>query len=257
MATTEEVTPNTTTTLILGASGNTGRRLVEQLLADKQNVKAIVRSKERFQEIIPDHEQLQVIESTALEMTDADFKEAVTGCNAVVSCLGHNLTLKGVYGKPRALVTDSLKKVCTTIQELDLEEPVKVVLMGSNGVANPKGTDNTRPLRERFLLSAVRALTPPHRDNEAAAAYLSKDIGEEASNIEWVVVRPDGLIEGDVSKYEVFDKPLPGLFGGGETTRANVAHFMKTLILNDDMWKKWLYQMPVPENIKEVKKGEE
>ena len=65
------------------------------------------------------------------------------------------------------------------------------------------GTDDRRPLRERFLLSVVRTLTPPHRDNESAAAYLSQEIGAEASNIEWVVVRPDGLIEGDVSKYEV------------------------------------------------------
>ena len=63
--TNEEATLNTaTTTLILGASGMTGRRLVEQLLAEKQNVKAIVRSKERFKEIIPDNEKLLVIEST-------------------------------------------------------------------------------------------------------------------------------------------------------------------------------------------------
>lgn len=128
--------------------------------------------------------------------------------------------------------------------------------MGSNGVANPKGTDDIRPLKERFVLSLVRAFTPPHRDNEAAAAYLSEKIGMETSNIEWVVVRPDGLIEGDVSKYEVFEKPLPGLFGGGETTRANVAHFMKELILNNETWKKWLYQMPVPENVK-VEKNQE
>ena len=56
--------PTPTTTLILGASGMTGRRLVEQLLADKQNVRAVVRSKEGFKEIIPDNEQLKVIEST-------------------------------------------------------------------------------------------------------------------------------------------------------------------------------------------------
>ena len=242
----------TTTTLVLGGTGNTGRRLVEQLLAQQQNVRAIVRSKERFHEIIPENANLQVIEAAVLDMQDSEFEDVVQGCDSIASCLGHNLTFKGVYGKPRQLVTDSIKRACKVVQEMSIQpsKPIKVVLMGSNGVVNPNGMDNVRPFAERALLSFLRISVPPHKDNEDAAAFLSEEIGQDkAGGIEWVVVRPDDLIEGEVSEYEVLKIPKAGLFGGGQTTRANVAHFMSDLIMNDDTWKKWVYEMPVPSNI--------
>lgn len=266
-------TANITTTLVLGGTGNTGRRLIEQLLlAQNQNVRAIVRSKERFHELIPaNNPRLKVIEGVVLEMQDAEFEDAVTGCDAVVSCLGHNMDFKGIFGKPRELVTDSIKRVCKTIQKnYDVSGTsassgthktahTKVILMGSNGVANPNGMDDIRPRKERALISFIRFALPPHKDNEMAAAFLSKDVGAGDGNdndngttkggIEWVVVRPDDLVEGDVSEYTVYEKPQAGLFGGGQTTRANVAHFMKDLITKTDTWKKWVYQMPVPTNI--------
>jgi nucleoside-diphosphate-sugar epimerase len=239
------------TTLVIGASGATGRRLVEQLLEAGQCVKTVVRSKARFGEIIPDNERLQVVEADVLDMNDSEFQDIVAGCDCVVSCLGHNMNFKGMYRKPRKLVTDSVKKVCKAVQNVHSGNPVKVILMGSNGVANPNGEDDVRPMNERALLSVIRSLVPPHSDNEDAAAYLSKDIGKNEPDIEWVVVRPDALIDGDVSKYDVFDKPQKGLFGGGETTRANVAHFMKDLIMNGDTtWNQWKFQMPVPANEK-------
>ena len=222
---------------------------MEQLLAQEQNVKAIVRSKERFHDIIPENANLQVIEASVLDLNDRDFEDAVKGCDAIASCLGHNMTFKGMYGKPRRLVTDSIKRVCNVIESVEHSKPIRVVLMGSNGVANPNGMDDRRPCGERFLLSCLRMSLPPVKDNEDAAAFLSKEIGRDKANIEWVVVRPDDLIEGEVSKYEVLKKPGAGLFGAGQTTRANVAHFMSNLILNDNTWKEWLFEMPVPSNI--------
>jgi nucleoside-diphosphate-sugar epimerase len=241
-----------TTTLILGGTGNTGRRLIELLLLDQQHVRAIVRSKERFHEIIPQNDCLQVIEADVLDMEDGDFENCVQGCDCIVSCLGHNMTFKGMYGQPRRLVTDAIKRSCGAIKKTQPTKPVKIILMGSNGVANPDGMDDVRPSGERALLSVIRALVPPHSDNEKAAAFLSNEIGVDDANIEWVVVRPDELIEGVVSKYDVFAKPQQGLFGGGQTTRSNVAHFMGDLIMKDEIWNKWLYQMPVPMNEKSI-----
>jgi len=239
----------TTTTLVLGGSGSTGRKLVEQLLAKKQNVRAIVRSKERFSEMIPENDRLQVIEGTVLDMDESELKSAIDGCDSVVSCLGHTMTFSGVYGKPRRLVTDSLKKSCDAIHALKPAKSMKVILMGSVGVANPNGMDDVRPWFERFLIGCFRALVPPHADNEEAAAYLSKKIGKDDVHLEWSVVRPDELIDGGVSDYDTFEKPKPDLFGGGhQTTRANVAHFMTELILNSNIWKRWVHEMPVPLN---------
>jgi nucleoside-diphosphate-sugar epimerase len=243
---------STNTTLVLGATGATGRHLVGKLLEAGQSVKVIVRSKAKISELIPDNDKLLIVESAVLDMQDSQFQECVNGCDCIVSCLGHNMNLKGMYGKPRKLVTDSVKKVCTAVKNSHPDTPVKIILMGSNGVANPDGSDNLRPLSERALLGVIRTLVPPHSDNESAAAYLSVDVSEKDPDVEWVVVRPDELIEGSVSSYEVLSKPGKGLFGGGKTTRANVADFMADLILNDATWNQWKYQMPVPSNKNEA-----
>jgi len=100
------------------------------------------------------------------------------------------------------------------------------------------------------VLGIVRSLIPPHSDNEGAAEYLSKEIGDKEAKIEWVVVRPDNLIDAKVSKYKVISKPQGELFGGeaGVTTRSNVAHFMVDLVMNDETWNNWKFQMPVQLN---------
>jgi len=250
-----------TTTLVLGATGATGNQLVRQLLDQGQRVRAIVRSTERLLESLPDvkHDNLVVFEGTALDMTDDDLQKSVSGCDAVVSCLGHNMTFSGMYGKPRRLVRDSIKRVYETLQSVQPSSssaaatsvPTKMILMGSNGVANPDGSDDVRPLGERIVISLLRVLLPPHKDNEEAAEYFSKTIGQSSNTVEWVVVRPDDLIDGDVSEYKVYTKPYGSLFGGGETSRSNVAAFMSELILDDKIWMQWKYQMPMPQNVPE------
>ena len=117
--------------------------------------------------------------------------------------------------------------------------------MGSDAVANPNGMDDPRSCGERLVVGCLRPLMPPVKDNEEAARYLSKDVGEKHEYVEWVVVRPTDLIDGEVSEYSLTEKPVTGLFGDGEATRANVGHFISTLITNDDAWKKWVYKMPV------------
>lgn len=43
-------------------------------------------------------------------------------------------------------------------------------------------------------ISTLRLLIPPHKDNEDAADYLCTTTSQNARTIEWVIVRPDGLI---------------------------------------------------------------
>jgi putative NADH-flavin reductase len=92
--------------LLVGASGATGMKLVEELLPRGQNVKVIVRSPEKLPESCKSNKNLKIISASILELTDFEMREYVTGCQAIVSCLGHNMTLKGIYGQPQKLVTD-------------------------------------------------------------------------------------------------------------------------------------------------------
>ena len=89
------------TTLVVGASGATGRLLVEQLLNHGQHVRVVVRSPDKLPEVITKHDNLSVIHASVLDLSDAEMAQHVSGCRAVASCLGHNLSFKGIYG-PRA-----------------------------------------------------------------------------------------------------------------------------------------------------------
>ncbi len=86
------------TTLVVGASGATGRLLVEQLLNRGQIVKVIVRSPDKLPEVVKNHDNLSVIQASVLELSDAEMTQHVNGCDAMASCLGHNISLKGIYG---------------------------------------------------------------------------------------------------------------------------------------------------------------
>mmetsp|Transcript_42094 Transcript_42094/g.61758 ORF Transcript_42094/g.61758 Transcript_42094/m.61758 type:complete len:270 (-) Transcript_42094:294-1103(-) len=254
-----------TTTLVVGATGQTGKHVVAQLLKRKQNVHAVVRSKQRLfdalNQILDDtsydaakDDRLSVTEAAVLDMTNEEMASKVSKADAVVSCLGHTMSLKGMYGHPRTLVTDATKRLCNAIQVTErnssnMDErkpPTKFILMGSDGVANPAGTDDKRSFSERAAISAIRAIIPPHSDNELAAKYLSKELAQkESKSIEWTVVRPTDLIDGDVTKYELFAKPKGSLFGGEKATRSNVARCMVDLVLNKELWEEWKFKMPV------------
>lgn len=243
--------------LVLGGTGATGKHVIKQLLEKGNQVQAIVRSKEKLISLLPEELQgsngLTIIESTVLEMSNEELTSITKGCEAVVCCLGHNMTMKGMFGEPRMLVKDSIQRVSDVMkQNHSSSQPTKFILMGTIGAANPDGSEDERPRGERIVLALLRLLIPPVVDNEEAAKYLSKTIGEKDPTLEWVVVRPDDLLDGDVSEYQTFSKPEGSLFGGGQTTRSNVAAFMCELILNDTMWKKWLFKMPVLRNVNKI-----
>lgn len=234
------------TTLVVGASGTTGQQLVAQLLERGQNVKAILRSAEKLPETLRNQDRLSIIEASILNLSDAEMAEHLAGCDAVASCLGHNLTFKGVYGKPRRLVTEAVRRLCGAIKANKPEKRVKYVLMNTSGNRN---RDLSEPisLGQKFVITLLRLLLPPHVDNEKAAEYLRTEIGQKDAMIEWAAVRPDDLIdEPKVTEYEVHVSPIrSAIFDAGKVSRINVAHFMAALIGNNDLWQKWKGQMPV------------
>lgn len=238
--------------LIVGATGATGRLLTEQLLERGHFVKVIVRSPEKLPETVRNHKNLTVIHTAVLDLSDAEMAEHVKGCDAVASCLGHNVTFKGMYGHPRKLVTDTTRRLCQAIRTNNPEEKIKFVLMNTNGNSN---RDLNEPLTfaEKAIIGLLRLVLPPHVDNEQAADYLRCEIGQNDSLIEWVAVRPDSLLdEATVTEYELYPSPIVSpLFGSGKTSRINVAHFMANLMTDDTCWNKWKGQMPVIYNLAE------
>lgn len=233
------------TTLVAGASGATGKHLVDQLLNAGQNVKVIVRSSAN----IPDSwssDKVSLIKANVSEIDEAELAKQVKGCDAVACCLGHNLTWKGIYGKPRKLVADAVSAMCRAIERNAPERPVKFVLMNTAGNRN---RDLAEPISfgEKVVVGLLRLLLPPHRDNEEASDFLRKNVGQKSVEIEWVVVRPDTLLDDDkVTEYALLPSPSrSALLNPGKTSRINVGNFMARLILEEGLWNKWKGQMPV------------
>lgn len=234
------------TVLVLGASGATGRHLVNQLLLKENKVKIIVRSKGNLPESWKENNCLEIITASILELSDKEMMNYTAECDAIASCLGHNLTLKGIYGQPRKLVTDATKRLCNAIKSLQPKRPVKYVLMNTSGNSN---RDLNEPISfaQKCVIGLLRLLLPPHADNEQAADYLRTQIGQNDRHIEWVAVRPDDLInEDEVTEYETYPSPIrSAIFNAGKISRINVGNFMSKLINDNNLWNKWKGQMPV------------
>jgi len=234
------------TVLVVGASGATGRLLVNQLLLKGNNVKIIVRSKENLPESWNEKNNLEIYTASILELSDIELMDYTKDCDAIASCLGHNLTFKGIYGQPRMLVTDATKRLCKAIKNNRPKRPLKYVLMNTSGNSN---RDLNEPISfaQKCVIGLLRLVLPPHVDNEQAADYLRTKIGQNDKYIQWVAVRPDSLIhENEVTEYEAYLSPIrSAIFNAGKVSRINVGHFMSELINDNNLWNKWKGQMPV------------
>lgn len=67
----------------------------------------------------------------------------------MASCLGHTMSLKGIFGQPRRLVTDGVRRLCSAIKMSQPPAPIKFVLMNTVGNQN-------RDLAEPITISLIR-----------------------------------------------------------------------------------------------------
>jgi len=240
--------------LILGASGATGKLVAIHLIKKQINIRVVVRENALLSQEILKNPLVEIVKGNITEFDNSKITNLIEDCEAVVSCLGHNITFKGMFGKPHNLVNNTLINICEKVKE-KTDNNVKFILMSTTGYTNAEiGEKNS--LSERVVLSLLKALLPPHRDNMKAANYLIEEIGKNTSNIEWIAVRPDTLTNEDTkSAYDVYESPIRSpIFNAGITSRINVSHFMTELLTIEELWQKWKFKMPVIYN-KEQKKS--
>jgi nucleoside-diphosphate-sugar epimerase len=232
--------------LIAGATGATGRLLAEELIDRGQHIRVIVRTPDNLPGRVRNHKNCMVIPGSLLDLSDEELIRHVQDCHAIASCLGHNLTWKGIYGQPRRLVTEATRRLCEAVMANKAGKPVKFVLMNTAGNSN-RDLDEPVSFGQKIVTGLIRILLPPHVDNEKAADYLRTRIGQHQKMIEWVAVRPDSLTnEEKITPYDAYPSPVrSALFDPGKTSRINVSHFMAGLITDDRFWAEWKGQMPV------------
>jgi putative NAD(P)-binding protein len=237
--------PRQQTILLVGGTGRTGRHVLHQLLERGISVRAIVRSGGKLAPDAAGNPDLTVIEASLLSLPDEHLQRHLRGCDAVISCLGHVLSLKGIFGPPRDLVTRVTSRLCRGIEVLQPAASIKFILMSSVSVNRAGGLDTRRGFVEKAFLRMLRGVLPPARDNQRAADFLQERIGASNPFVQWTAVRPDSLLPGDVSEYTVHGGLVNGIFAPGSTNMANVAHFMCELVTNPKTWADWKAKLPV------------
>lgn len=230
--------------LVLGATGGTGRLLVSELLRRRKSVTAIARVPADLGEELLSHPELSVVQAAIGDLPDADISRLLADCDSAASCLGHSLSLRGVFGPPHRLVTDATRRICDGLTQRSSGAPARFVLMNTAGIPNAREGEAVSR-KERMVLAALRALLPPHSDNEQAVEHLH--CIEAGSGPQWVAVRPDSLFdEGVVTDYDVVPSPTrSAIFNAGRTSRINVAHFMAELLTRRETWERWRGKTPV------------
>jgi len=227
--------------LILGATGATGKLVVQKMLARDIPVYAVVRDATKLDSI--KSPRLTTIQGTILELSLNAIEEILSDCDVIISCLGHNITLRGMFGKPGLLVTDSIKRICEAATKKD--KGYKLILMNTTANQNREISENYSA-GDKAVLGLLKMILPPQKDNVNAAKYLSECIGKN-DKVAWIVVRPDTLInEEDVSEYFVYEEiQRSPVFNAGKVSRINVSDFMVRLATDEILWDEWKYKMPV------------
>ena len=231
--------------LVLGASGATGSLVVRQLIRRNIETKILIRKSSRLAKEIKESSLVEIVKGNINELNSAEMEQLIQKCDVVISCLGHNLTFKGLFGHPHYLVRDAVRSVCEAAKKSSSGK-VKLVLMSTTAYTN-KLSGEKNSLGEKLIFSLLTLLLPPQRDNVKAADYLLRQIGKQDKKVEWIAVRPDTLIDEDSeSSYEICKSPKRSpIFNAGKTSRINVSHFMAELVTDEELWEKWLYKTPV------------
>lgn len=185
------------------------------------------------------------LEADILSLGDDDLQRQVRGCDAVISCLGHVISFKGVFGPPRDLVTRATARLCRAIQALRPATPIKFLLMSSVSVTRPGGLDTRRGTFERAFMWTLCRVVPPAQDNQSATDFLCREVGVADPFVQWVAVRPDTLLDGDVTEYALHEGLVSGLFKPDSNNMANVAHFMCALATHATLFDAWKGKLPV------------
>ena len=218
--------------------------MLTQLLERGVPVRAVVRSAERLPAGAAGNPLLAVVEADLMARPIDRLAADLDGCSTVISCLGHTISFRGVFGQPRNLVEQAVHSIRRAAETRDNATALRLILMSSVSVNQPDQADARRGRGERAALAVMRRVLPPARDNQRAADWLAHEVGPADSGLEWVAVRPDVLHEGESLGYTVHEGLVTSLFAPGHTRRAAVAQFMCDLATDDALWQRWRGRMP-------------
>ena len=207
--------------VIFGATGGTGRRLVERAIAEGHEVTAFVRNPSRMG---ARHERLRVVAGDAFD--PGRVREAVAGNEAVISVLGarrlSNPLHPGSPGDPKGPASVGSENIIAAMKEHGLG---RFVCQTAWGVGESKeGAGFAGSLFMKVLVSPL--LRDEYADKEAQERIVRE------SDLEWIIVRPMILTNGPwTNDYRTGEDLKPGRHP--YISRADVADFLMRQLTDD------------------------
>jgi putative NADH-flavin reductase len=159
--------------LIIGATGGTGRALVEQALAQGHTVTALVRNPAKMQMT---HEHFTVVKGDVLNYGSVD--RAVQGKDAVISALGH----KQWFIKT-TILSRGTKNIIAAMRKHGVK---RLICETSLGIGDTRGR-----LGLYYTLFVIPVIIYFYFKDKERQEQLIKE-----STLDWVIVRPGKLTNG-------------------------------------------------------------
>ena len=203
--------------LIIGATGRTGRLVVEETLKQGYDLNVLVRDKNK---ISFSSKSIKVYQGTPTRR--ADLAAAMQGCEVIISALGIARASDAPWSKlitAENFITESMKNV---IAEADQQNLKRIITISAWGVGETK---KEIPFWLRWLINYTN-LRPVYAEHESEEKLLAN------SNLNWTAVRPVALNDSKkikTLKVSFNNFPKPNL----QISRQSVAKFIVDIVKSD------------------------
>lgn len=196
--------------LVIGATGGTGRELVQQALARGHQVTAFVRDPAKLQ---IEHANLRVTKGDVLD--DATVESAMRGQDAVLSALGHKRFLY-----PNRIQSDGMRNILRAMKTCEVPRLICETALGIGSSVGRLGLPHTF-----FIMPLILGF------------YMWDKVRQEelimASDRDWIIVRAGLLKKGPARGAYRHGAEAGNYFWPFPISRADVAEFMLKQLRDD------------------------
>jgi uncharacterized protein YbjT (DUF2867 family) len=196
--------------LVIGATGGTGRELVQEALAQGHQVTAFVRDPAKLR---AEHANLRVAKGDVLDY--ATVEAAMRGQEAVLSALGHRL-----FFYPNRIQSEGMRNILRAMKAGDVPRLICETALGMGSSVGRLGLPHTF-----FIVPLILPF------------YFWDKIRQEelimASDRDWVIVRPGLLKNGPARGTYRYGPEAGNYFWPIPISRADVAGFMLKQLSDD------------------------
>jgi len=196
--------------LVIGATGGTGRQLVQQALDQGHQVTAFVRHPSKLQ---IEHANLRIVKGDVLDF--ASVEEAMRGQSAVLCALGHKR-----FFYPNRIQSTGMRNILGAMKTCDVPRLICETALGIGNSVGRLGLPHTF-----FILPLILPF------------YMWDKLRQEqliiASDRDWVIVRPGVLTNGDARGTYRHGPKVGSYLWPLKISRADVADFMLRQLTDD------------------------